>query len=200
MTDGPLGIIAQEQVEVLYTQLLALRRQSGKYAGNKVVEILESESPCDEIAKKALRDPLRSFSRGFTFSLISLDQFVGPELFFCGLPEREKIFTCAYTDRKASYLKRFKFGGTILNKVYLCIPDKSRILFFAPDTPKLLYIRYKPAPHQKISQQTCNPSKIEIKSPKTRGRQISIKEVAAINSKPPRGWDPEATTTKLEFL
>ena len=41
--------------------------------------------------------------------------FVGPELFYCGLPDREKVFTCAYTDRKASYLKRFKFGGTILN-------------------------------------------------------------------------------------
>jgi hypothetical protein len=40
-----------------------------------------------------------------------------------------------------------------------CIPEKSRILFFAPDTPKLLYIRYKPAPHQKISQQTCDPNR-----------------------------------------
>jgi hypothetical protein len=41
---------------------------------------------------------------------------------------------------------------------------------------------------------------VEVKGPKTRGRQISIKEVAAINSKPPRGWDPEAATTKLEFV
>jgi hypothetical protein len=46
------------------------------------------------------------------------------------------VFTCAYTDREASYLKRFTFGGTILNKVYSCIPEKSRILYFAPDTPK----------------------------------------------------------------
>ncbi len=81
----------------------------------------------------------------------------GQELFYCGLPERERVFTCAYTDRDASYLKRFTFGGTILNKAYLCIPDKSRILFFAPDTPKILYVRYKPAPHQKIIQQTCEP-------------------------------------------
>src|SRR6202000_245835 len=72
--------------------------------------------------------------------------FVGQDLFFCGLPERERVFTCAYTDRDASYLKRFTFGGTIMNKVYSCIPEKSRILYFAPDTPKMLYIRYKPAP------------------------------------------------------
>ena len=125
--------------------------------------------------------------------------FVGPELFYCGLPDRETVFTCAYTDRKASYLKRFKFGGTIMNKAYLCIPDKSRILYFAPETPKVLYVRYKPAPHQKINQQTCDPSKIEIKSPKTRGRQISIKDISSVTAEPTRGWDESATTTEIVF-
>src|ERR1039457_4651130 len=125
--------------------------------------------------------------------------FVGPELFYCGLPDRERVFTCAYTDRNASYLKRFIFGGTILNKAYLCIPDKSRILFFAPDTPKILYVRYKPAPHQKISQQTCEPEQIEVKSPKTRGRQISIKDISSVTAEPTRGWDEKAATTKIAF-
>jgi len=125
--------------------------------------------------------------------------FVGPDLFHCGLPERERIFTCAYTNREATYLKRFTFGGTILNKEYFCIPPKSRILFFEPETPKELYIRYKPAPYQKINQQTCEPKEIEVKGPKTRGRQISIKEVSSITSEPTRGWDPEAATTKLRF-
>jgi hypothetical protein len=41
---------------------------------------------------------------------------------------------------------------------------------------------------------------VEVKGPKTRGRQISIKEVGAIASKPPRGWDAEAPTTKVEFV
>ncbi len=126
--------------------------------------------------------------------------FVGPELFYCGLPERELVFTCAYTDRHASYLKRFNFGGTILNKAYLCIPDKSRILFFALGTPKILYLRYKPAPHQKINQQTCDPNKIEVKSPKTRGRQISIKDISSVTAEPTRGWDETAATTEIVFV
>ena len=125
--------------------------------------------------------------------------FVGPDLFFCGLPERERVFTCAYTNRQASFLKRFTFGGTILNKAYSCIPDKSRILFFASDTPPTLYIRYKPALHQKISQQTCNPKEIEVKSPKTRGRQISIKDISSVTAEPTRGWDEKAATTQLVF-
>jgi topoisomerase-4 subunit A len=125
--------------------------------------------------------------------------FVGPDLFYCGLPERERVFTCAYTNREATYLKRFTFGGTILNKIYHCIPPKSKVLFFEPDTPAELFIKYKPAPYQKINQQTCNPSEVEVKGPKTRGRQISIKDVSSVNSKPSRGWDPEAATTKLQF-
>jgi len=126
--------------------------------------------------------------------------FVGPDLIYCGLPERERVFTCAYTNREATFLKRFTFGGTILNKIYHCIPPKSKVLFFETDTPAELYIKYKPAPYQKINQQTCNPAEVEVKSPKTRGRQISIKDVSTINQKPPRGWDPEAPTPKLQFI
>lgn len=125
--------------------------------------------------------------------------FVGPDVIYCGLPERERVFTLAYTNREATFLKRFTFGGAIMNKEYECIPPKSRILFFEPDTPADLYIRYKPAPYQKINQQICKPGEVEVKGPKTRGRQISIKEVAAINSKPPRGWDPEAPITRVPF-
>lgn len=125
--------------------------------------------------------------------------FIGPDLLYCGLPDRDQVFTCAYTDREASYLKRFSFGGIIMNKVYNCIPEKSRILFIEPGTPKILYIRYKPAPHQKISQQTCDPSQVDVKSPKTLGRQISIKDIASVTSSPTRGWDEKETTTKLLF-
>jgi len=125
--------------------------------------------------------------------------FVGPNLAYCGLPDRNLVFTLAYTNREATYLKRFTFGGTILNKNYQCIPPKSRIIFFEPGTPEQLFIRYKPAPYQKINQQTCKPSELEVKGPKTRGRQVSIKDVGSITSKPTRGWDETATTTQLQF-
>jgi topoisomerase IV subunit A len=126
--------------------------------------------------------------------------FVGPDLVYASLPERDRVMTAAYTNRDATYLKRFTFGGAILDKEYFCIPPKSKILFFEPDTPAELFIRYKPAAYQKISQQTCKPGDVEVKGPKTRGRQISIKEVGTIASKPPRGWDADAATTKLEFV
>jgi len=147
-------------------------------------------------------DKLMLLFRDGHYQVIELPEklFVGPELISCTLPERDRVFTCAYTNREATFLKRFTFGGAILNKIYHCIPPKSKVLFFEPETPAELYIKYKPAPYQKVNQQTCTPSQLEVKGPKTLGRQISIKDVSAINSKPPRGWDPEAPTTKLQFI
>ncbi|MGZ8899223.1 MAG: DNA topoisomerase IV subunit A [Limisphaerales bacterium] len=135
------------------------------------------------------------------YKMIELPEklFVGPDLVYCGVPERDRVFTLAYTNREASYLKRFTFGGMIMDKEYFCIPPKSKILFFALDTPEQLFIKYKPAPHQKVSQQTCKPGELGVKSAKAIGNQISIKDVQSVNAKPPRNWDPEATTTELKF-
>jgi topoisomerase-4 subunit A len=172
---------------------VAYDRESG-YIGSKVSGD-EFKIDCTKFDKLLL-----VFKDGH-YQVVELPEklFVGPDLFYCGLPERERVFTLAYTNREATYLKRFTFGGAILGKEYFCIPEKSRILFFEPDTPAELFVRYKPAPYQKINQQTCNPSEVEVKGPKTRGRQISIKEVGSITSKPTRGWDPDAPTTKLQF-
>ena len=187
-----------EEVDVKAVAFKAFKvsydRESG-YVGYKV-NGEEFKNDCTKFDKI-----LMVFKDG-TYKVTDLPEkmFVGPELFYCGLPDREKVFTCAYTNRQASFLKRFTFGGTILNKAYSCIPEKSRILYFGPDTPKVLYIRYKPAPHQKISQQTCDPSEIEVKGPKTRGRQISIKDIGSVTAEPTRGWDEKAATTKLMFV
>ena len=173
---------------------VAYDRESG-YIGHKVSGE-EFKVECTKFDKLIL------VFRDGHFQVVELPEklFVGPDLVYGGLPERERVFTLAYTNREATYLKRFTFGGTILNKIYHCIPPKSKVLFFEPDTPAELYIKYKPAPYQKINQQTCIPSQVEVKGPKTRGRQISIKDVSSINSKPSRGWDPEAPTTKLQFV
>jgi len=173
---------------------VAYDRETG-YVGYKV-NADEFKLECTKFDKVLL-----VFKDG-TYKVTELPEklFVGPELFYCGLPERERVFTCCYTNREASYLKRFTFGGTILDKAYLCIPEKARILFFSPDTPKLLYVRYKPAPHQKVNQQTCDPSEVAVKSPRTLGRQISFKDISSVTAEPTRGWDEKATTTKIVFV
>jgi len=173
---------------------VAYDRESG-YIGHKVSGE-EFKCECTKFDKL-----LMVFKDGH-YKVIELPEkmFVGPDLVYAAVPERDRVITAAYTNRDATYLKRFTFGGAILDKEYFCIPPKSKILFFEASTPGELFIRYKAAPYQKINQQTCKPGDVEVKGPKTRGRQISIKEVAAVGSKPPRGWDPEAATTKVDFV
>jgi topoisomerase IV subunit A len=125
--------------------------------------------------------------------------FVGQDLIYCGLPERDRVFTLAYCDREATCLKRFTFGGTILNKEYSCVPEKTKLLFFEADTPEEIFIKYKQAPYQKVNQQTCRPGDLAVKGVKARGNQISIKDVASINSKPPRNWENDEPTTRVMF-
>lgn len=175
---------------------VAYDRESG-YLGHKV-NGEEFRTECTKF------DRILMVFRDGRYKVIELPEklFVGPDLVYAGLPERDRVFTLAYSTRDAVYLKRFTFGGTILDKEYYCVPEdeKCRIHFFAPDTPETLYIRYKPAPRQKINQQTCAPGEVDVKGPRTRGRQISIKEVASITATPTRGWDPEAPTTKVVLV
>ncbi|EEF61751.1 DNA topoisomerase IV subunit A [Pedosphaera parvula] len=172
---------------------VAYDRESG-YVGHKVSGE-EFRVDCTKF------DKLLLIFRDGHYKVTELQEklFVGPDVVYCGIPDRDRIFTLAYTNREATYLKRFTFGGIIMNKEYFCIPEKSKILFFEPDTPAQIYIKYKPAAYQKVAQQTANPADVAVKGAKTRGNQISIKDVSAINSKPPRGWDESAPTTKLSF-
>lgn len=183
-----------EAKEVAFkTFKVAYDRESG-YVGHRVSGE-EFRVDCSKF------DKIIIVSKDGRYRVVELPEklFVGPDLVYCGVPERERVFTLVYTNRDANYLKRFTFGGTIMNKEYFCIPEKSRILYFEPDTPPELFFKYKPAPHQKIHQQTCKPAEVAVKGVKSRGNQISIKEIATVNSKPPRNWDPEITTTRVAF-
>lgn len=168
-------------------------REKG-YVGYKVGGD-EFELNCSEFDKLLL-----VFKDGH-YKVVELPEklFIGQDLIYCAVPERDRVHTLSYTNREATYIKRFTFGGTILNKDYSCIPPKSKILFFEPDTPAEIFIRYKAAPYQKVNQQVCKPGDVPVKTAKAIGNQLSIKEVAAINSKPPRGWDAEAPTSRLQF-
>ena len=127
--------------------------------------------------------------------------FVGQDLLYLGVPERERVFTMAYATKEATWIKRFTFGGTILEKEYqLCPEPKSKVLFFEPDTPEQVYIKYKPAPYQRVSQQVAKPSELAVKNARARGNQVSIKDVASINSRPPRNWDASEEPSVLRFV
>jgi topoisomerase-4 subunit A len=105
---------------------VAYDRESG-YVGYKVSGE-EFKMECTKFDKILL-----VFKDG-TYKVTELPEklFVGPDLVLLRPAGPRAVFTCAYTDRNASYLKRFTFGGTIMNKAYsvhpgeVAHPDASR--------------------------------------------------------------------------
>ena len=119
--------------------------------------------------------------------------FVDTSLLYCAKVDRDRLMTMVYTVDGVTYVKRFAFGGSILNKDYRCAPEESRILLFADDDPQEIYVKYKPAKRQRIHQQVFRTADILVKSVKARGSFMAPKEIQKISSRKPRWWkDGEA--------
>jgi len=119
--------------------------------------------------------------------------FTDTTLVYAGKYDRDRVMTLVYEHDGITYLKRFAFGGAIQNKEYRCAPPDSRILFFHDAECPLLYVRYKPAKHQRIHQQTFDPKQVAVKGVQSRGNQMTCKRIDRIAAGPekPRWWQEE---------
>ncbi|HMP89295.1 MAG TPA: DNA topoisomerase IV subunit A [Kiritimatiellia bacterium] len=115
--------------------------------------------------------------------------FVDHHLTYCAVFDRDKLMTMAYTHNRITYFKRFSFGGTIMNKDYLCTPEKSEVQYYSDQSPEMLYVKYAPMKNQKIKQQIFNIKDALNKGVKARGNQLSVKPIKSITDTKPRGWD-----------
>jgi len=122
--------------------------------------------------------------------------YVDDGLIHCGLYQRDVVFTAVYVDWGVTYVKRFKIGGTIMNRDYAYIPDKARLLFCCMGTPEKLYVKYKPAKGLRILQQQFKPEQVLIKGVKAKGKQMTSKDIARIDTHPGRWWDKKAKSPK----
>jgi topoisomerase IV subunit A len=119
--------------------------------------------------------------------------FADADLLYCGRFDRDRVMTAVYTAGEVTYVKRFAFGGTIMNKEYLCTLPGAKLWLFADETPEEIYVKYAPAKGQRIHQQIFRPSEVRIKGVSARGNQMSMKQVVSVGTRKPRGWiDKEA--------
>ena len=69
--------------------------------------------------------------------------FVDRDMPWCGPADRDRSCVMVYREEDGLlYIKRFAFGGTILNREYASIPSRCRVEFFSVDDPGRLYVRY----------------------------------------------------------
>ena len=122
--------------------------------------------------------------------------YVDDNLVWCGLYQRDRVFTAVYTEWGVTYIKRFKVGGTIMNRDYAFIPEKAKLVFCSHGTPETLYVKYKPAKGLRILQQQFTPEQILIKGLKAKGKQMASKSIARIEATQGRWWDKSVRSPK----
>ena len=122
--------------------------------------------------------------------------YVDDNLLWCGVYKRDLIFTAVYTEWGVTYIKRFEIGGVIMNRDYNYIPKDAQLLLCKLDTPESIYVKYKPVKGLRIHQQEFRPEQVLIKGVKAKGKQMTSKIIARIDTKTGRWWDKKARSPK----
>ena len=112
--------------------------------------------------------------------------FVGPEMRYCGLADKESLskvlFTILYRDPATQYvyIKRCKIAGYIMNRDYFFAPDGMEVLHV--DTRKTFEFKLNYVPKGRIKKLTesFKASNYEEKSLKAKGVRVVSKEVKDI--------------------
>lgn len=112
--------------------------------------------------------------------------FVGPEMRYCGLADKESLskvlFTILYRDPATQYvyIKRCKIQGYIMNRDYFFAPDGMEVLHV--DTRKTFEFKLNYVPKGRIKKltETFKAGNYEEKSLKAKGVRVVSKEVKDI--------------------
>ena len=121
--------------------------------------------------------------------------------------DRERLYTAVFGSRAESFAKRFAFGGTILNKEYLCIPEKMRVHLLHDGSPERLFIKfreYKLKPGQRKPPKGARGPEREIilvanlpvQNPRTRGTLLSERDVETVTTARPRNWPDDVVSER----
>jgi topoisomerase-4 subunit A len=108
--------------------------------------------------------------------------FVDKSLLYFGIFDREKVFTMVYSTPKATFLKRFSFGGVIMNRDYNCAQENSKIKYLTDRPVQQLRLRYRHTKGARIDEQTFAVDQIAVRGPKTRGNQATKRTVTSVLS------------------
>jgi topoisomerase-4 subunit A len=124
--------------------------------------------------------------------------FVGSSMLYCAKADRDREITIVYTqeDYGLTYLKRFTFGGAILNREYRCTPEGCSIILLREGVPDTIYLKYKRAKNQRIHQQMFDPRQVTVRGVKSKGNQMTSKGVDRIATEKPRWWKDDQETVR----
>lgn len=114
--------------------------------------------------------------------------FVDKDLVYVAVYRRDRIMALVYHQEPFNYIKRFRFGGVIMDREYFCTGADSQVVFFSDQDPAELYVKYRPAKRQRIHQQLFHPRDLSVTTAKAKGNLMTSKSIARISATKPRWW------------
>lgn len=109
--------------------------------------------------------------------------FVDKNLAYFGIFDREKIFTLVYSTSKATFLKRFAFGGAIMNRDYNCAVESAKLRLLTDRPVTEIRLKYRHTKGARTDEQSFSTSEFPIRGPKTRGNQLTKRTVTSVTWK-----------------
>ena len=131
--------------------------------------------------------------------------YVDKDVIYIAIHDRDRLYTLVYTENEYPFscLKRFSFGGVIMNKDYNLMQEPGTVKVFTEGVPKTIWIKYKPAKGQRIMQKVFSPEEeVGVKNAKAKGKQITSKPIQYIAAAdtPPRFWDETLPTDRGRLI
>lgn len=126
--------------------------------------------------------------------------FADKNLVHRALYERDRVMTVVYTAGGITYLKRFTFGGAIMNKEYWCTPPDAKVWLISDQDPEQIFVLYAPAKGQRINQQVYHPRDVAVKGVSARGVQMTVKEIKTVGITKPRRWDDRESSPRGSWM
>ncbi|MBL7076435.1 MAG: DNA topoisomerase IV subunit A [Kiritimatiellae bacterium] len=168
---------------------------------NKETGYLGHSSTGDEILKCSRFDKLILVWSDGRYRVVKPPEkmFVDKTLLYCEKFDRDKQFTAVYHHDLFVFLKRFTFGGAILDREYRYAAEPANVHLFQEGTPEQIFVKYKPAKRQRLHQQCFAPKDVAIKGVKAMGNHMTGKPIARIATEEPRWWKPGEESPRGRF-
>jgi topoisomerase IV subunit A len=109
--------------------------------------------------------------------------FVDKNLIYFNIFDRDKIFTIVYATSNATFVKRFAFGGAIMNRDYNCAQQHAKIKYLTDRSVSDVRLKYRHVKGARIDEQTFPLDQLAVRGPKSRGNQVTKRTVTSVTAK-----------------
>ena len=116
--------------------------------------------------------------------------FIDGGVAFCGLQDKERVFTAVYRDRqtRVAFIKRFRVESFILEKEYRFIPEDSELLYFSDSPGGAVEVWFERRKRMRTYKEAVDISGILVKGVHARGNRLGAgRPVSSIKVLPPAG-------------